>query len=56
MTDALEGHDRRVSIGGRNITNLQFTDDLYALVKGEQELEDVIEKICTSYKIERRPK
>ena len=27
MSDALEEHDGKVSIGGRNITNLRFADD-----------------------------
>ena len=28
ITDAMGEHDRKVSIGGRNITNLRFSDDL----------------------------
>ena len=28
MSDALEEHDGRVSIGCRNITSLRFTDDI----------------------------
>ena len=39
MTDALEEHDGKVSIGDRNITNLRFADDIYALAEEEQELE-----------------
>ena len=31
MSDCLEEHDREVSIGGRNITNLRFFDDIDAL-------------------------
>ena len=27
ISDALEEHDGKVSIGGRNITNLRFADD-----------------------------
>ena len=38
MSDALEEHDGKVSIGGRNITNLRFVDDLDALAEEEQEL------------------
>ena len=30
MSDALEEHDGKVSIGGRNITNLRFADDIDA--------------------------
>ena len=55
MSDALEEHDGKVSIGGRNITNLQFVDDTDALAEEEQELETLVEsldKTCTSYKME----
>ena len=31
MSDALEEHGRRVSIGGRIITNLELADDIDAL-------------------------
>ena len=30
MSDALEEHDGKVSIGGRNITSLWFADDIDA--------------------------
>ena len=43
------------SIGGRNITNLRFADDINALTEEEQELEPQVEsldKICTRYKME----
>ena len=33
MSDALEEHDRKVSIGGRNITNLRFANDKDALAE-----------------------
>ena len=55
MSDALEGHEGKVSIGRRNITNLQFADDIDALAEKEQELEALVEsldKICTRYKLE----
>ena len=48
-------HDGKVSIGGRNITNLRFADDIDALAEEEQELEALVEsldKTCTRYKIE----
>ena len=54
MSDTLEEHGRRVSIGGRNITNLEFADDTDALAAEEQELEALVEsfdKICTIYKM-----
>ena len=55
MFDALEEHDGKVSIGGRNITSLWFTDDIDALAEGKQELEALVEslyKTCTRYKME----
>ena len=51
MSDALEEHDGKVSIGGRNIANLRFADDIDALAEGEQELES-LDKSCTRYKME----
>ena len=54
MSDALEEHDRKVSIGGRNITNLRFTDDIDALAEEEQGLEALVEslhKTFTRYKM-----
>ena len=38
MTDALEGHEGAVSIGGRTITNLRFADDINGLAGEEEEL------------------
>ena len=55
MSDALEKHDGKVSIGGRHITNLRFADDIDALAEEEQELEALVEsldKTCTRYKME----
>ena len=55
MSDALEEHDGKVSIGGRNITNLWFADDIDTLVEEDQELEALVEsldKTCTRYKME----
>ena len=55
MSDALEEHDGKVSISGRNITNLRFTDDIDALAEEQQELEALVEsldKTCTRYKME----
>ena len=56
MCDALEEHDGKVSIGGRNITNLRFADGIDALAEKEQELEALVEslnKTCTRYKMEK---
>ena len=53
MSDALEKHDG--NIGGRNITNLRFADNIDDLAEQEQELEALVEsvdKTCTRYKIE----
>ena len=47
MSDALENHDGKVSIGGRNITNLRFADNIDALAEEEQELE-ALDKMETS--------
>ena len=49
MTDALEEHDRMVSIGGRNITSLRFADDIDALTEEEQELQALVDRLkkCT---------
>ena len=55
MYDALEEHDGRVSMGGRNVTNLRFADDIYALAEEEQELEaliKILDKTCTMYQME----
>ena len=38
MSDALEQHDRKVGIGGRNNTNLRFAADIDALAEEEKEL------------------
>ena len=48
MSDALEEHDGKVSIGGRNITNLRFADDIDALAEEEQELEALTESLDKS--------
>ena len=42
MFDALEEHDGKVGIGSRNITNLQFVDDIDALAEEQQNLEALI--------------
>ena len=51
----MEEHDGKVSIGGRNITNLRFADDIDALAEEEQELDIPVEslhKTFTRYKME----
>ena len=39
MSDALEEHEGKVSIGGRNVTKLRFADGIDDLAEEEQELE-----------------
>ena len=38
ISDALEEHDGKVSIGGRNITNLRFAYNIDDLAEEEEEL------------------
>ena len=55
MSDALEGHDGKVSMGGRNITDRWLADGIDAVAEEEQELEPLVEsldKTCTRYKID----
>ena len=55
MSDALEEHDGKVRIGGRNITILWFVDDIDALAEEEQELGSPSTKsrqTCTRHKVE----
>ena len=55
MFEALEELDGKVSIGGRNITNLWLAGDIDALAKEEQGIEVLVEsldKICSRYKME----
>ena len=52
MTDALEDPEGTVSIGGRTITNLRFTDDIDGLAGEEEELATLVEcldKASTAY-------
>ena len=45
---ALEEDDRTVSIGCRNITYLQFANDIDALAEEEQEIEALVESLTKS--------
>ena len=49
MSDALEEHGGKVSIGGRNITNLRFADDVDALAEKVQELEALVESLDKTF-------
>ena len=56
MSDALVEHDGKVSIGGRNITNLRFADDIDALAEEEQELEALVPAQGIRWRsVQRRP-
>ena len=55
MSDALEEHDREVSISSRNTINLQFVEDIDAIAEEDQEQETLVESLnrtCTRYKME----
>ena len=45
MTEALHDHRGTVSIGGRNITNLRFADDIDGLAGTEEELEKLVQHL-----------
>ena len=54
-TDALEGHEGTVSIGGRTITNLRFANDINGLAGEEEELANLVERLdkaSTAYGME----
>merc|ERR1711860_267552 len=55
MTDALEGHQTTVSIGGRSVSNLRFADDIDGLAGSQEELAELIrrlDKSCSQYGME----
>ena len=54
MTDALEDHEGTVSIGGRTITNLRFTDGIDGLAEEEEltKLVERLDKASTAYGME----
>ena len=54
MSDALEEHDRKISISSKNIINLQFAEDIDAMAEEKQKQETLVEslnKTCTWYKM-----
>ena len=53
-TDAIEGHEVTVSIGGRVITSLRFADDIDGLAGGEElaKLVECLDKASTAYGVE----
>ena len=55
MNDALENDIGSVSIGGRIITNLHFTDDIVVNDEEEEEADYIVTSVdtaCTIYKME----
>ena len=55
MTDALEDRKGTVSIGGRTITNIHFSDDINGLAEEEEELaklDERLDKASTAYGME----
>ena len=48
MSDALEEHDGKASICGRNITNLRVADDIDALAEDKQGLDVLVEYLDKS--------
>ena len=48
MTEALYDHEGTVSIGGRNISNLRFADDIDGLAGSEEELELLAQALDTT--------
>ena len=45
MTDTLDSHEGSVSIGGREISNLRFADDIAGLAGSEEELKSLIDRL-----------
>ena len=45
MTDALEDHEGTVSIRGRTITDLLFTDDIDGLTGEKEELANLVKRL-----------
>ena len=55
MTNAIEGHEGTLSIGGRTITNLRFADDIDGLAGEEEEVANLVERLdkaSTAYGME----
>ena len=45
MQDTLEGHTNTVSIGGREISNLRFADDIDLMAGNNQELQELTTRL-----------
>ena len=51
MTDALEDHEGTVSIGGRTITHLRFTDDIDGLAGEEEQPAKLVERLDKAFTV-----
>ena len=45
MLDTLEGFDRGIRCGGMKFSNLRFADDIDLLAEGEEELQEVTDRL-----------
>ena len=55
MADALTDHHSTVSIGGRNVSNLRFADDIDGLAGSQEELAELIKRLdesCSAFGME----
>ena len=52
MTDALEDHEGTLSIGGRTVTNLRFTDDIDGLAGEEEQPAKLVERLDKAFTAE----
>ena len=55
MADALADHHSTVSIGGRNVSNLRFADDIDGLAGSQEELAELIKRLdesCSAFGME----
>ena len=51
MSEALEGHDRKLSIESRTVINLGFADGIDALADREKELQTFVESLDNLHKV-----
>ena len=55
MSDVLEEHKRKFSIGDRTFTNQRFAEDIDALVEEKQKLEALVESLDKMCKMKISP-
>ena len=51
MRKALEGHNCNVKVGGREISNLRYADDVSLLAESFQEVEDLLDRVDEASRI-----